>query len=234
MNLASKNAPSDSPNNSPPDGLTTPPTVSVEQPLQPGQGEIVQNIEELLPIGSNIAIETIANPVVDITVEQALLQNSELIQAIYMGTFNTVTALLADHPDINFQNQWHETALIAASEEGHLDTVTTLLGYQDIAVNHPDYKGKTALMRAIIATHIEVVSVLLAKKGIAVNHQDHKGRTALMHAVKKADVDTVNALLAHPNINLKFTDAKGHTALQYAIEKQDLLIEILLRQHDEP
>ena len=73
-----------------------------------------------------------------------------------------------------------ETALMFASEAGHVEAVTTLLAMGADATL-ADHEGHTALMRAAFMGRTHVVTTLL-KSGCPVDAVDREGNSALHHA----------------------------------------------------
>jgi serine/threonine-protein phosphatase 6 regulatory ankyrin repeat subunit B len=71
-----------------------------------------------------------------------------------------VRALLAAKADVNAKTLWNNlTALIVASQNGHLEVVRALLAAK-ADVNVKQYQGYTALMLATQNGHQEVVQLL--------------------------------------------------------------------------
>jgi ankyrin repeat protein len=93
--------------------------------------------------------------------------------------------VLRARPDARITNRFGGTALIPASERGHVEMVRALLE-TDIEVDHVNRLGWTALLEAVILgdggpAHQEIVQLLVdagADRGIA----DGDGVTALEHA----------------------------------------------------
>ncbi|KAL5505230.1 hypothetical protein EMCRGX_G006632 [Ephydatia muelleri] len=91
----------------------------------------------------------------------------------------------------NYKDGW--TALMKASEAGHMECVQVLLD-RGTDVNKQTWDGGTALMKASEAGHIECVQVLL-DKGADVNMQNKDGGTALMKASEAGHIEYVQVLL---------------------------------------
>ncbi|MBP9888460.1 MAG: ankyrin repeat domain-containing protein [Leptospiraceae bacterium] len=151
-----------------------------------------------------------------------------------------------------------KTALIWASEYGHLETVKWLLA-NNADVNAKPKDGWTALITASKNGHLEIVKLLIANKA-DVNAKPKDGRTALITAsvhghleivklliVNKADVNAktenrdtalgmaydqghleIVKLLIANNADVNFKNNKGETALLFASQKGHLEIVKLL------
>ncbi|EAU89993.2 ankyrin containing protein [Coprinopsis cinerea okayama7 len=145
-----------------------------------------------------------------------------------------VTEVAKGDLSLRTQGNLGATALILASEYGHVEVVNRLLQFNrwtmirsvivgqsrpgmhliTAQVNLRDNLGGTALMRAASSGRLEAVQRLLDDPEIDVNLQDHDGRTALMHASPKAIVP----LLERQDIQVNIQDNKGYTALMKASE----------------
>src|SRR5208282_4649887 len=126
------------------------------------------------------------------------------------GDRRHVKELLAAAADVNAKRANGATALMIASEKGHMDVVQALLAAR-ADVNVKGGAGVTALMIASQNGHLEVVRALLAAMA-EVNAKEGRGVTALFLASQKGHLDVVRALLAaKAEVNAKRDD--GTTAL---------------------
>ena len=103
-----------------------------------------------------------------------------------------------------------DTALIVASENGHLDVVQLLCeagANKDKADDH----GFTALMQASVTGHLEVVR-LLCEAGADTDKANQEGATALMFASDNGHHDVVQ-LLCEAGADKDKADRNGDTAL---------------------
>lgn len=80
--------------------------------------------------------------------------------------------------DINYQDRYGKTALMAAAQAGHEASVKTLLAAPAINVNIQDKRGMNVLMIAICYIHMPIIKLLL---GTPINFyaQDEHGKTVL-------------------------------------------------------
>tara|TARA_B110000091_G_C13782757_1_gene461969 strand:+ start:717 stop:1295 length:579 start_codon:yes stop_codon:yes gene_type:complete len=115
-------------------------------------------------------------PVMIARVQQptAALHRLNLFRACEYGRWSTVKNLLktAKGLDVNkHYSKFGNTALIAASEQGHSKIVQLLLTVKTIRVNEANQFGETALYMAAQEGYLRVVKLLIKVKGIRVNLQ---------------------------------------------------------------
>lgn len=84
--------------------------------------------------------------------------------------------------DVNVQNADGDTALICASDNGHIPIVKFLLQAPNINVNAQNNKGNTALIGACYNGHENIVEMLLQVPEIIVNAKNLTGNNAFMQA----------------------------------------------------
>jgi len=140
-----------------------------------------------------------------------------LRMAASKGNAEIVSALLANHVKIDVKNSQGITALMLASEYGHLNVVNLLLAHPEAAntINQTStFSEQTALM---YAKYLPIVRVLLTA-GADVNHQDVRGRSALSMSFgkdkKELTLELVKELLIWGSALHKNID--GATPLDYA------------------
>jgi hypothetical protein len=112
------------------------------------------------------------------------------------------------------------TALIFASQEGHVEVVRQLVSHSDIDINQGIHGSQlNALHTAATCGHAEVVSHLLSTDTIDVNAviigEHFNGATSLILATYIGHSEIVNVLLQHPEINTA-ASSEGKTAVQWA------------------
>jgi ankyrin repeat protein len=139
---------------------------------------------------------------------------SDIYDAAGTGDLGRVKALLVANVDVNAPRADDGvTALMTASEFGHLDVVRVLLDAK-AEVNAKMNNGGTALILASSYGHLDVVRALLDAKADA-NAKAGNGGMALMLASEKGHFEVVQALLdAKADVNGKAND--GMTPLIFA------------------
>ncbi len=115
--------------------------------------------------------------------------------------------------DINAINHRRVTALIVASQNGHIKVVDALIkaGADLNYISTCNARG-TALMSAIRDRHIEVINALI-KAGAEIDIKANERMTGLIWASYNGYIEAVNALLA---AGLDVTDENGSRALRLA------------------
>jgi ankyrin repeat protein len=122
-----------------------------------------------------------------------------------------VKVLLKAGADVNARNHiLGDTALLAASANGHLEVMKELLRH-GADVDAKDRAGMTSLMRAASVGHVDVLKALLAA-GADVNAGSNGGDTPLMYAVMSGSVDAVRVIL-NAGADIKRENNSGNTAL---------------------
>ena len=102
--------------------------------------------------------------------------------------------------DPTITNRFGGTALIPASERGHVEVVRYLLNETDVDVDHVNRLGWTALLEAIVLgdggpAHQEVVDLLI-ENGADVDRADNNGVRPLTHARERGQTAIARALEA--------------------------------------
>jgi len=102
--------------------------------------------------------------------------------------------------DPTITNRFGGTALIPASERGHVDVVRYLLDETEVDIDHVNRLGWTALLEAIVladgdADHQAVVRLLI-EHGADLDIADNDGVRPLAHARARGQAEIANALEA--------------------------------------
>ena len=120
---------------------------------------------------------------------------NDLISAAQKGDIDIVRILLDNGANINFKDNYGDTALMWASIEGHTDIVQLLL---DMGANLylQNNHGTTAILLASSNGNTDVVELLL-DRGANPNIQNNNGNTALILASFYGNTDIVNLLNRH-------------------------------------
>ena len=165
------------------------------------------------------------------------LNFTALVQAVRREGLETAVLLIEAGAVVDAQADEGKgnTALMAASSEGHVEAVRMLLD----AGADPNLRkgdGATALIMAVSGGNVEIVRMLL-DAGADLNVQNNEGDTALILAAGRYDdarVPMVKLLLgagADPNLE----NNEGATALSLATGKGDLeLVRLLLAAGADP
>ena len=132
------------------------------------------------------------------------------------GHVETLVALLDEGVDINFREDGHSTALMAASGSGRLATVEFLVA-RGASLNLQDGGLKTAPMRAAFQGKEDVCKFLI-ERGANLEMQDDQGGTALFLATLTGRVG-VARLLINKGAKVDHQIKNGTTALMLAAER---------------
>lgn len=130
--------------------------------------------------------------------------------------------------EVNRQDDKGWTALLYASQNGHLKIVRLLLD-QHADINHKTHNGETALLLSCRSGHdasfmfqsqkgyIEVAEYLLNRNAENLNSQDENGNTALIEGARKGHTEIVRLLLSQSNIDFHIENNNGEKAISCAI-----------------
>jgi hypothetical protein len=116
------------------------------------------------------------------------------------GLLDILRLTIAAGADPSLTNRFGGTALIPASERGHVEVVEELLTNSDVDVDHVNNLGWTALLEAIVLSngderHQRVVQ-LLVDHGADITIPDKDGVTPLEHARSRGFTEIVRILEA--------------------------------------
>ncbi|MCW3101092.1 MAG: Ankyrin [Chthonomonadaceae bacterium] len=161
-----------------------------------------------------------------------------LLEAILLGEYDTVHALLDAGTDVNLSARSGATALQGAAGQENVSIVELLL-LHGADVNRADSNGHTALTRAAAKDHQEILSLLLAagatvgvveaamlgdidrmhsflSQGADIESSNASGLTPLMAAAANGRVACVQSLL-EKGADIHATARFGYTPLSYAV-----------------
>jgi len=155
--------------------------------------------------------------------------------AVSAGDIRMSEVLLANgaHPDLADQSGF--TALMWASEKGHLALVQLLVDKYRACVNQQSANGESAIFLAVSAGHLEITQYLLqngADPNVATLADECN--TALQAAVATDRLDLVETLLNN-GAWLEQQDLVGETALHLAVREEKIpMVDYLLRRGANP
>jgi ankyrin repeat protein len=136
-----------------------------------------------------------------------------------------IAALLIAHgANVNAEDMFGTTPLLAASVGGHLATMRLLIEHGANVRAVDRNSGQNALMRGV---HDVEIARLLLDHGVDVNARDRQGRTALMQCYTLP----VATLLIARGADVRARDVRGDTALMTAIRSYQTGYVTLLLQH---
>lgn len=151
------------------------------------------------------------------------------IQQAEMGRDDSVLFLLDQGTDINARTWDNYTALIFASQNGHLQTVRILL----LNGAKPDLRSdskKSALVSAARFGHTSIIEQLLVN-GANINIRDVNNATALMYSSAFDDFNTTELLLFY-EADTDLRGKNGETALFTATADANYSIAKLLLEYE--
>ena len=150
--------------------------------------------------------------------------DSKFIEAAKYGDRSTVIRLLSEGVDVNTQDEKGWTAILHATESGHIDIVRTLIDVgADVNLISPN--GWTPLMEASLNNHLRIVNMLI-DAGADINAMQNE--TPLMLASLEGHYQIVELLL-QAGAYVDIQDEQGTTALMLASTEDRLkCVELLL------
>jgi ankyrin repeat protein len=124
----------------------------------------------------------------DINLQDTLLDNP-FLYAGAEGLLAILKLTIAAGADTKLTNRFGGTALIPASERGHVEVVREILTHTDVDVNHINRLGWTALLEAIVLSnggvnHQQIVELLLEHRA-DMTIPDKERVTPLQHARRR-------------------------------------------------
>ena len=137
------------------------------------------------------------------------MPSTELTEAAASGDLETIEELLAKGVDVNLSDSSANTALIWASERGHLQVVKRLLEIEIVDIDARGYLGASALNRAARRGNLDILQCLV-KAGAKLDVPNDKLQYPLHFAAFKQHPDIVKLLL-DSGANPRVLDRKGRT-----------------------
>jgi ankyrin repeat protein len=179
--------------------------------------------------GNITAVERLLDENAD--VNAAIFGSSPLLAAIETNNLDLLDVLLEAGVDIATFTRQSRTALMVATEEGHLDAVNWLLQHQPASLlNARDEHGRTAMYLAIQKDHVDIVSTLYAA-GADMSIASNDGTMALTAC---SNVDVVARLL-ELGLNIDARYERGMNVLLLACARGDFaMVKMLLPLYIEP
>jgi len=116
----------------------------------------------------------------------------DFLAAVELGVVNIARGMLIGGGDVNAKDEFDNTALSIACENGNVPLVKILLE-NGAALNAKDRQGMTPLIHAVIGGNVNVVKLLL-KKGVYIDVKDMYNQTALNLAVDKKNNEMIRLL----------------------------------------
>ncbi len=171
----------------------------------------------------------------------------ELMDAALQDNAHAIDSLVKAGANINYVDEFGDTALCQAALQGHTETLKKLLsyltarysknralilasgaGHSDIIdillkagaeVNTYMKNFHTPLFQAIKHNNIKALQRLLATACIDVNQEDHEGIIPILLAAKNGRLAMLKLLVSH-GANITIKNAEGRTALDMAIKNK--------------
>lgn len=138
-----------------------------------------------------------------------------------------------NYVEADLRDNYGQTPLSRAAEEGHWDVVELLLARNDVEVNSRDENGWTPLSWAAEQGHQAVVKLLLAYNKIEADSRDIHGRTPLSRAADQGHPAVVELLLARNDVEINSRGKDGWTPLSWAARQgHHDVVKLLLARKD--
>lgn len=148
-------------------------------------------------------------------VEPPQVQDMQLLQAARNGDGAQVKALLASGAQVNTVDEWGNTALLLAAQEGSIDTVQQLLRAGALVQGRGG--AMTPLGAAALRGHTMVARMLVRGKA-DVNAVGANEQTALMNAVSLNRLEVAKVLI-EAGANTRVLDRAGDNVLAVCVNK---------------
>jgi len=177
--------------------------------------------------------ETLTNFLDHSTVSQSEF-DCALFWGAEQGHSKIVESLIRAGADPSAQVLGTQSALPAASKNGHLSCVVALLACCQTDLNVRGKNGRTALSFACGSGFIEIAKMLLSRPECMLDEQDDSGATAFFWATGGGHSPLVSLLASHvPAIDVNHQDKKRRTALSWAAgDGMEDIVRLLLKLPD--
>ena len=143
-------------------------------------------------------------------------ENSTILMAAVENGFFDASKKILEHVDtnVNFQNEFGQTALIMSSYRGDILITKLLLNIPTLAINIADADGQTALFMAAKNNHLAVFKLLIANNA-DFEIKNKPGLTCLLFSSSFGHASIVQYLL-QIGASVNAIDNQGRTALMIA------------------
>ncbi len=151
-------------------------------------------------VGNHVdTVRALIDAEANVDIRDARLDNP-FLYAGAEGLLDILRLTIEAGADPSLTNRFGGTALIPASERGHVEVVRELLTNSDVDVDHVNNLGWTALLEAIVLSngderHQQVVQ-LLVDHGADITIGDKDGVTSLEHAHQRGFTEIERILVA--------------------------------------
>jgi ankyrin repeat protein len=149
--------------------------------------------ESALRIASRLGWFEVVRVLLEAGADASLLQWTDLMHAIALGSLQDVEWLLAQGADLIARDSWERTPWLLSLKKGDLAKAQLLLS---AGADRKDCGrcGKTPMMHAIENGHAHILEWLI-QEGFDIEARNEFGETALIVAVESGDADCVKLLL---------------------------------------
>ncbi len=150
--------------------------------------------------------------------------------AVAQERFGMDPLLIKKDSKVNQQDMRGNTALMIASEYGHIE-IAQLLIAQGAEVNQKDKNGFNALMHAIVNGRVEIVTLLTKIMELDDNLENYHNLASIMHAAKKRDYKKAQILIKNGS-NINTININGLNLLMIATIKGNFEIVQFLSENE--
>lgn len=162
----------------------------------------------------------------DKEVERQMELCKELMVAAKTGDEDELKRTIEEGVDVNYQNEFAQSAMMVASWEGHHGIIEALLS-ADADPNLQDGFGKSALHEAALSGHHTIVNRLISG-GAKINLTDEEHRTPLHYAAMRGKRKIVEVLVlfgADVTLLTKYNESAIELAYSY---RHDDIVDYLM------